>query len=111
MLQNTGFYKNYDKLIEKGQIKVRKDALEIIEAGINRAIPYSGTMNLIQRSNRVLTIGKETILLNEVNHIYVVGAGKGSFPIAQALDEKIGDLITEGIVVVKDGEKRTLPHI
>lgn len=111
MLKNTGFYKNFDSLISKGQTKVRKDALEIIEHGIRCAVPYSRTFELIQISDGILTIGKETMFLKELNHIYVIGVGKGSFPIAQALDEKLGDLITEGLVVVKDGEKRTLPHI
>lgn len=91
--------------------KVRADALEIAEAGIRRVIPYEAVRRLISCDDSCIRVGSLTIPWDRVNHIYVVGAGKGSFPIAQALDEIFGERIKAGTVIVKDGEKRRLPHI
>ncbi|WP_101910394.1 glycerate kinase type-2 family protein [Marasmitruncus massiliensis] len=111
MGENSALYKNYEKLTVKGQQKERIDALDIIESGIRRAVPYTETLKLLEVSKDRLRIGGREYLLSEIGNIYVVGVGKGSFPIAQALDEKLGSRIEKGLVVVKEGEKRRLSHI
>ncbi|MDI6870815.1 MAG: DUF4147 domain-containing protein [Bacillota bacterium] len=103
--------KNYAELISHGQAGVRRDALEIVEAGIRGADPGRGTRNLVKLDGEVLRVGNRTYDLRQVDHIYVVGAGKGSFPIAAALEEILGPRITRGVVVVKNGEQRRLARI
>ncbi|HHV64985.1 MAG TPA: DUF4147 domain-containing protein [Peptococcaceae bacterium] len=103
--------KNFSELVANGPTKIRRDALEIIESGIRSAIPYEETKKLVKLDNYSLLIGEQKINLQEVNNIYVVGVGKGSYPIALALDEILRDKIKEGIVVVKEGEKRRLKYI
>jgi glycerate 2-kinase len=102
---------NFDCLVSHGQQKARKDALKIVEAGIRGADPGVGTYNLVRLDGNTLLVGNKKLNLKAIEHIYVVGAGKGSFPIAEALENILGDLITEGIVVVKRGEKRRLQKI
>jgi glycerate 2-kinase len=110
--QQGRIIQNFDRLVSHGQQQARKDALEIIEAGIGGADPGAGTYNLIKRlDGNTLLVGNKQLNLQEIEHIYVVGAGKGSFPIAAALESILGDCITEGIVVVKRGEKRRLRQI
>ena len=104
-------FTNYERIIANGDHKLRADALEIAEAGIRRVIPYEAVRRLISCDDSCIRVGSLTIPWDRVNHIYVVGAGKGSFPIAQALDEIFGERIKAGTVIVKDGEKRRLPHI
>jgi glycerate-2-kinase len=70
-----------------------------------------GTYNLVRLEGNLLYVGDKVFNLKEIENIFVVGAGKGSFPIAEALEDILGDLITEGIVVVKKGEKRRLKRI
>ncbi len=103
--------KNFDSLIDHGQSDVRRDGLEIIEAGIEGADPGRGTMESLSRNGDTLFVREKAYDLNRVKKIYVVGAGKGSFPIGEALDRVLGDRINEGFIVVKRGEKRRLRHI
>ena len=93
MAQSEHIIKNYDMLLSHGETKTRKVALDIAEAAIQRAIPYHETLRLIRRTPESISIGERTIFLREIDHIYVVGVGKGAYPIAQALEEKLGDLI------------------
>jgi glycerate 2-kinase len=102
---------NFDALVSKGQVKVRKDALEIVESGIRKAIPYTETRKMVKIENDHLLIDDKKISLQTIRNIYVIGAGKGAYPIALALDEVLQDKITQGFVVVKEGEKRKLKHI
>jgi glycerate 2-kinase len=109
--RNGRIIKNFDSLIDHGQRALRRDALEIIEAGIAGADPGRGTMELLKREDDTLFVKDKAYDLNRVKKIYVVGAGKGSFPIGEALDRVLGDRIAEGFLVVKRGEKRRLRHI
>lgn len=103
--------KNYAQLLNHGQKRVREDALRIIESGIIGAEPGIGTYNLVRVDNNVLHIGDMHVHLKDIENIYVVGSGKGSYPIAEALENILGSLITEGVVVVKRGEERRLKRI
>ncbi len=103
--------KNFLQLISKGQGKVRADALEIIESGICKAIPYSGTYETVKLTDGILSIGDQKIDLQQIRHIFFVGAGKGSYPIARALDEILKEKITQGFLAVKEGEKNRLNYI
>ena len=101
---------NEDELLGGGEA-IRNDALRIIQAGIERVIPYDAVKRLIVWDGHILQIGEKEIHLDEEGDIYVVGAGKGSFPMAQALDEIFGERIKKGFVAVKEGEKRRLKYI
>ena len=103
--------KNFQQLVSKGQTKVRADALEIIEYGIQKAIPYNGTREIVKLSEGFLWIGDHKIDLQAIHNIYFIGAGKGSYPIARAIDEILKDKITQGFLAVKEGEKSRLDHI
>lgn len=103
--------KNYSTLLSHGQRRVREEALKIITAGIKGADPGLGTYKLLKLDGDLLRIDGKIVNLKEVENIYVVGAGKGSFPIAAALESILGSLITEGVVVVKKGEQRRLKKI
>lgn len=106
-----GIIKNIDSLVSHGESDIRRDALDIIEAGILGADPGRGTLAKVWREGERLFVDGKTYELNWIKNIYVLGAGKGSFPIAEALDSILGERIREGFVVVKKGEKRRLQHI
>lgn len=106
----TSLYKNYEALISKGQQKVRCDALEIVRAGIERAIPYQATKRLVHLTDKKLMVADQCFSLDQIGKIYIVGAGKGSFPIVQALEEILGSRIEKGVVIVKEGETRRLQY-
>ncbi|RLC62411.1 MAG: glycerate kinase [Chloroflexi bacterium] len=103
--------KNYQELLAHGQKKLRETALEIIQAGIKGADPGVGTHEAVKLRGHNLLVGKKEYDLRHINHIYVVGAGKGAFPIAESLEKILGSRINQGVVMVKRGEKRRLKRI
>ena len=85
-------------------------ALEIVDAGLLNADPYVKTRALVRVEGSTLWVGEESFDLNHYKRIYILGAGKATFPIAKALDEVLGDLITDGVVICKYGQEGTLKH-
>jgi glycerate 2-kinase len=109
--KNNSLIKNRDSLLSHGKKELREYVLDIAEAGISGGDPGHGTYKMVKCSETSLCIGDRCIDLNEVNHVYVVGMGKGAFPIAEALESILGDRLFSGLVVVKKGEKRRLKRI
>lgn len=95
---------------------MRRDAEEIFLAGVKRVDPYEAVMRFVQRDKGHLLLGEsgETstrVDLDAFGRIFVVGGGKASAPMARALEELVGDRITEGIVNVKYGFSESLGKI
>lgn len=103
--------KNFAELVSHGQGKVRRDALEIIQKGIEGADPGKGVYKQVRLESNFLRIGDRVVDLDKIQNIYFVGVGKGSFPIAEALEKMLGDRIKMGVLSVKSGEKRRLSKI
>lgn len=110
-MTEISLFDNLAELTDHGNMHERKAALAIAEAGIKSVIPYVRTKEYVSLCDNILTVGSFTYDLDSMGSIYVVGVGKGSFPIAQALDEILGERIKAGFLVVKEGEKRRLPHV
>lgn len=104
-------FQNYETLINHGMKSLRADALDITQAAVHRAIPYLETKKRIRAEGDMLTVGDQVYRFSQLEHIYVVGVGKGAYPMAQAIEEILGGRITQGIVLVKKGDHRRLTHI
>jgi len=103
---------NKEELLSHGNRRGREVALDIIEHAMKAVDPYEVTKKLIYIENgRKLIVSNMSYDLSKIGNIYVVGAGKATFPIAQALDEILGDRIKKGAINVKRGEKRRLKRI
>ena len=89
--------------------------LRTAEALFQTAIVAVQPAPLIKRNVRLdgnqLTIAGSIFDLSAVEHIYVVGAGKATAPMAAALENILGDAITEGIIIVKYGHTAPLQRI
>ena len=83
---------NMESLASHGNIPGRKAMLEILEAGLEASDPYASAKELIRIDSGRLIIGKkefesagapvsgdEVINLDEINNIYVFGAGKAEY--------------------------------
>jgi len=75
------------------------------------ADPYVATRNLIGLQGEDLTVGPLHFDLSRRGNIYILGAGKATLPIAKALEETLGERITEGIIIIKKGQDGTLEKI
>lgn len=83
--------------------KLRADALAIFNAGLQSADPYAAVTHFVQRRDAVLDVAGERYDLDRYQNVYVVGAGKASARMAQAVEAILGDEITGGLIIVKYG--------
>ena len=81
------YIKNKKQLLSHGNVKIRKAALDLIEYSLEKADPYIATKNLVSLKNNNLHVGSLTFNLHDHKRIFILGAGKATFPIAKALEE------------------------
>lgn len=105
------YIKNKEQLLSHGNYKLRKIAIEIVEHALAKADPYVATKKLVKLENNILYVGKKTIDLSNVDKIYVIGAGKATYPIAKALEEILSDKIYDGAIICKYGQEGKLKHV
>lgn len=103
--------KNQKKLLSHGNRRGREVALDVIEYSIRAVDAYKLTKQIVRIENDKLLVGELVYNLLKLGNIFVIGGGKATFAIAQALDEILGSRITGGIVNIKRGENRRLNHI
>jgi hydroxypyruvate reductase/glycerate 2-kinase len=102
------YIKNTGTLLSQGNVKLRQTALEIIEAALAGADPYKATCDLLSFKENVLTVGDLRYELTPQQRIFLLGAGKATYPIARALEDILGNRITYGVVVCKYGQEGKL---
>lgn len=105
---SKGAIRNRESLEKHGPARLRADALDILEAAIQAADPYRAAKQAIRLEKDRLQVGSRVYDLREWERIYVLGAGKATQSITLALEELLGERITDGVVVLKRGEHSRL---
>lgn len=82
--------------------KIGEDACEILAHAIYAVDPYVSVSNMINLHEHHLNFNTKVIDLNNIDRIYVIGFGKASVPMAQALLDKLGKKINDAMVITKD---------
>ncbi|MGD9030479.1 MAG: glycerate kinase [Anaerolineae bacterium] len=103
--------RNREELVGHGPHELRQAAIDIIECAIRAADPYSTTLDLLTMDDDHLQVGEIGYDLREWDHVYVIGAGKATQPIAMALEELLGGRLSDGLVILKRGEGHHLRRI
>jgi glycerate-2-kinase len=105
--------KNRDQLLSHGCVEGRRLAAEIIDTALREVDPYTATRKTVRCNDKdgLLRVQDDVFDLNDVDNLYVVGAGKATYPVARALDEILGERVRDGLVVVKEGQSEPLSHI
>ncbi|HEY6010797.1 MAG TPA: glycerate kinase, partial [Nitrospirota bacterium] len=88
-----------------------QNAQEIFNAALVAADPYRAVMSAVRLSNDELRIGGGSYDLSQFNRVIVVGAGKASARMARAVEELLGNRITNGLIIVKYGHTAALERI
>jgi glycerate 2-kinase len=91
--------------------KLRQDAIDIFKAGLKAVDPVTAVKKYMQRDGQTLILDGKEYDLNQFDKIYVVGGGKAGASMAAAVEDILGNLITEGIVNVKYGYTAKLNKI
>jgi glycerate-2-kinase len=103
---------NKKELCSHGNIHGRELAIDIMNYTLETLDPRSKINQLISIENdSILKVNNLKYKLEKIKNIYVLGAGKGSAFIADALENVLKDRITEGFIVEKRGQARNLRRI
>lgn len=87
------------------------ELLSIFKAGIDAVNPYRLILQSLKIDGNILNIGSVSYDLSRFNNILVIGAGKATAPMAQAVEEVIGNKINGGLIIVKYGHTYPLKKI
>ena len=91
--------------------EMRKQALEIFQVALRAVDPVDATLRHVRREGEGLLIGERRLELRNFDKILVVGAGKADAPMAQAVESLLGERVSDGVIVVKDGHGLPLQHV
>ena len=88
--------------------RMREDARKIFEASLEPVNPYEAVRRFVRIEDNLLLLGtdensQKALDLKQYRHIYLVGGGKATAPMARAMEDILGDRIDTGIIVVKYG--------
>jgi len=97
--------KNRDALLSHGDRESRKVVLEIAEAALRRLDALSRIRSIARMDGDTLCIGERRWDLSKKRHVYLLGAGKACNHMAMAVEEVLGDHLTQGIAIVKIAEE------
>lgn len=103
--------RNQAQLLDHGTRELRRAAIDILEHALAAADPYHAVKELIHLEDKVLSVGDLCYDLSQRGKIYVLGAGKATFRIGQALEEILGPRIKSGVIVVNQRPPDHLKHI
>jgi glycerate-2-kinase len=90
---------------------MRAELVDIYQSALKAADPYRAVMNHLFLSGDLLSAAGVEYDLKGFRRVIVIGAGKATAPMAQAVEEILDDRISEGIVIVKYGHTRPLRKI
>jgi len=109
-LETAHYITNREELTSHGNATLRSAAIDIIDHGISRANPYLAVKRLLQLNRDVLQVGNLEFDLHQFKRIFILGTGKASPGIALALEEVLGDRITDGLFIFRHGTLVDLEH-
>jgi glycerate 2-kinase len=89
----------------------RTVAEQIFLAGVESVLPHRLITRAMSLNGNSLKIGSLTYNLEDIENIYIIGAGKASAMMGSEVEKILGDRITEGHIVVKYGYSCQLKYI
>jgi len=105
------YIQNRNELVSHGYREGRKAVIDIIEHALQAVDPYRATRELVHLEGGILSVGYLNFDLSKGGDMYLLGMGKATFPIAKAMEEILGERITEGLIIVKEGQKGDLKRV
>jgi len=81
----------------------RADMLAILDAALDAVDPYAAVARAVERRGHLLRVEGRSFDLARCRALYLLGAGKAGSPMARALEDRLGERLHAGLVVVKEG--------
>ena len=88
----------------------RRPILAVLDAALDAVDPYAAVQHVLQRRGDILTVADPSIResenaptydLHRFRRIFVIGAGKAAAPMCRAVEDLLGDRISQGLAVTK----------
>lgn len=73
----------------------------ILEAAVEAVDPRISVIRNLKVAHDAITVPDFHKKLSEIGHIYTIGIGKASIPMARGVHEQLGDLVTGGYLICK----------
>lgn len=89
----------------------RKHALDIFHAALEAADPARAVLAHVASAGKVLRVGRRRYRLADFDRIQIIGSGKASAKMAQALERLLGKRVTGGWINVPGGTKAALKRV
>ncbi len=89
----------------------QSDLIDIFHAALKAVDPEQAVLCHVALAGDRLSADGAEYDLNKFEKIIVIGAGKGTAPMAQAAESILGDRIDRGVIIVKYGHGRPLHKI
>ena len=83
----------------------------IFMAGLKAADPEEAVRRHVDLAGSRLRVGEHFYPLDRFERIIIIGAGKGTAPMAKALEDILGERLTTGLIIVKYGHGLPLQKI
>ena len=80
-----------------------EEVCQVLDATLQAADPAAAVFRFLSRNGNQLTAGGQTYDLADIHRVFLVGAGKAGAPMAQAAAQILGNRLTGGAVIIKDG--------
>ncbi|MDP6356423.1 MAG: glycerate kinase [Planctomycetota bacterium] len=80
---------------------MKAHARRIFDAAIRAVEPGAAVRRHVRRDGNVITAGSTEYDLKDFSSVFVIGAGKANAPMAEALEEILGDSLNGGVITVK----------
>ena len=87
----------------QSEATLRQHALTIFQASLEAAEAGQAVRSVLAVSRDILRVGKLRLLRKEYDRIFLIAVGKAAVPMAQAIEETIGERLEEGLAVTKHG--------
>jgi hydroxypyruvate reductase len=84
---------------------------EIFMAGVMAVDPEEAVRRHVELTGNRLRVGDRSYDIDSFERIFITGCGKGTAPMARALEQVLGDRITGGWIIVKYGHGLPLAKV
>ena len=93
--------KNREELLSYGCRQSRRVVLDITDSVLKELDAYGRIRSILKCEGNLLKIGERCWDLSKKRHVYLIGAGKACNAMAMAVEDALGDRLTDGIAVAK----------
>lgn len=97
----TAKIKNLEQLLTSGDGESRRIVLDVAERILRKLDAYHRIRSMMSLQGDILSIGSRSWDLSTKRHVYLIGAGKACNAMALAVEEILGDRLTDGVAIVK----------